>query len=421
METWKSAESGHSSTDLDVYAMADLVLRTRALPQESTAHPFTDLQIEERIAARTRELREADRLKDQFLAMLSHELRTPLMPALIALDSLQARADLPSDVRELVQLIGRNVRLEAQLVEDMLDLTRVSCGKMRLNRQTIDAHVVLHLALEVCSGEITQKAQHLQLSLEAANATVFADPARLQQIFWNLLENAVKFTPTGGSITIRSSNHDNRLRIEIIDSGEGIDPPLLPRIFDAFKQGVQANAGLGLGLAIARSLVEVHGGTIAAESRGPDSGSTFAVEFPCAAAPEQREEVKSPALPDKNTSAPLRLLLVDDHLDTLRLLARVLQDDGYVVAAAEDVKSALDQLDQQFFDVLISDISLPDGTGYDLMRRAANQKIKGIAMTGFATEEDRKLSEASGFSAHIAKPIDFAKLKQTIDAVAERV
>ncbi len=422
MEAWKPTGTGQLSTELDVLAMADLVLRSRALPEQSS-NQFSESQVEQRVEARTAELLEINRIKDQFLAMLSHELRTPLMPALIALDALQSRTDLPADARKLIDLVARNVRLEARLVDDLLDLTRVKRGKVRLNRQRVDAHIVLHHALEVCAAEIDSKRQTVQLSLDAPQAIVLADEARLQQVFWNLLENAVKFTPAGGTITCRSALENDRLKIEIIDTGDGIDAELLPKIFDAFEQGGTPQprplGGLGLGLAIARGLVEAQGGTLTASSPGKNLGATFTLELPLAWVTAKDDELReSPSLSPVSTQA-LRLLIVDDHPDTLHALEHLLKQNGYVVSTAQDVKSAIEQLSRESFDLLISDLSFPDGSGHDLMKQARNGKaLKGIALTGLGSEEDRQASQAAGFAAHIKKPVDFKELKAAIDAVA---
>jgi signal transduction histidine kinase len=423
MEAWKPTGSGQLSTELDTFAMADLVLRSRAIPNSELAHPLSESQVEQRVEARTAELREHDRIKDQFLAMLSHELRTPLMPALIALGTLESRADLPSDAQELIALIARNVRLEARLVDDLLDLTRVTRGKLRLNRQPTDAHTVLRHALEVCAAEITSKQQIVHLSLDAPQATILADAGRLQQVFWNLLENAVKFTPAGGTITCRSSIANDRLKIEILDTGIGIDSELLPKIFDAFEQGGDPQprplGGLGLGLAIVRGLVEAHGGTVSAESEGKDLGSTFSVELPLAPLKAKHDEPSGAPQTSIPNNAQLRLLLVEDHLDSLHMLERLLRESGYLVTTAQDVKSAIDHLNCESFDLLISDITLPDGTGYELMKHARNaQQLKGIALTGLACENQQQTSAAAGFSAHIKKPIEFKELKKAIEALA---
>lgn len=422
MEAWKPTGTGQLSTEFDVFAMADLVLRSRSIPDQSS-QPLSPSEVEQRVEARTAELLENNRIKDQFLAMLSHELRTPLMPALIALDALQSREDLSPDVQKLIDLVYRNVRLEARLVDDLLDLTRVKRGKLRLNRQPIDAHTILHHALEVCAAEIQRKQQTVQLSLEAPQTIVLADEARLQQVFWNLLENAVKFTPAGGTITCRSSVDHDRLKIEIVDTGDGIDAELLPKIFDAFEQGGTPQprplGGLGLGLAIARGLVEAQGGSLTASSPGKDLGSTFTIELPLATIATEHGAPRDSSSLTRMSAQPLRLLVVDDHLDTLHALEHLLRQNGYVVATAQDVRSAIEQLGRESFDLLISDLSLPDGTGRDLMQQARNGKpLKGIALTGLVSEEDEQASKAAGFSAHIRKPVDFKELKEAIEALA---
>jgi signal transduction histidine kinase len=427
MEAWERADpsGGESSGDVVERALDDLVLRSRPFAESPPQLEQVESELEQRVAARTAQLEEAGRRKDTFLAMLSHELRTPLMPAQVALDALQSRQDLPPGVRDLLSVIRRNIRLEARLIDDLLDLTRVARGKLTLKRQPTDAHAAVMQAIEVCQAEINGKGLTLVAELGALFATVFGDSARLQQVFWNLIENAVKFTPPGGKIICRSENEKNVLKISITDSGKGIDPKLLPHIFEAFEQGDTSEparlGGLGLGLAIARGLVKAHGGKMIAASEGLYRGATFTVELPLVSASEPALPIEPAIAPIPATARAPRLLLVDDHDDTRQLLHRLLHEQGYTVTTAADVRSAIEALDRQPFDLLISDIGLPDGTGHDLMRHARDRHhVKGIALSGFAMDDNLKLSEAAGFTAHLNKPVDFAKLKATIDQVAEK-
>src|SRR5262249_18659651 len=258
--------------------------------------------------------------KDQFLAMLSHELRTPLTPVLASALELESQPELPNEIHESLQMIRRNVELEARLIDDLLDLTRIDRGKVQLNFEVVDAHTLLQNALEICQPEIDRKHLRHSLYLGAYKVHMRADPARLQQIFWNLINNAVKFTPRNGQITITTTNDSRgQLRVEIADTGLGIEPETLPKIFDAFEQGGRTQlGGLGLGLAISKTLVEAHKGTITAQSAGRNNGSTFTLVFPtCEKAQTEIAPELSPRVAERQ---PMRILLVEDHEDTNRSL-----------------------------------------------------------------------------------------------------
>src|SRR5438045_2108783 len=254
--------------------------------------------------------------KDQFLAMLSHELRTPLTPVLASALALESEPGLPKDIRESLQMIRRNVELEARLIDDLLDLTRIDRGKVQLNFEVVDAHTLLQSALDICQAEIDRKNLARALNLGARKVHMRADPARLQQIFWNLINNAVKFTPRNGQIIITTSNDSKGpLRVEIADTGLGIEAEAMPKIFDAFEQGGRTQlGGLGLGLAISKTLVQAHKGTITAQSAGRNKGSTFTLVFPTCEKVEER--IAPAALPKPSERQPLRILLVEDHVDT---------------------------------------------------------------------------------------------------------
>jgi signal transduction histidine kinase len=352
--------------------------------------------------------------KDEFLAMLSHELRTPLTPVLASALELENEPDVRQDVRESLQMIRRNVELEARLIDDLLDLTRIDRGKVQLNFEVVDAHTLLENALEICQPEIDRK--HLRRSSDLAAQKVYmrADPARLQQIFWNLINNAVKFTPRNGQIAITTSNDsDGQLRVKIADTGMGIEPEALPKIFDAFEQGGRTQlGGLGLGLAISKTLVEAHKGTITAQSAGRNQGSMFALVFPTC---EKVEAQIAPALsPRFAERQPMRILLVEDHEDTNRSLTSLLRRRGYHVQSALTFQSALELSAKEQFDVLISDLGLPDGNGIDLIQELTSKPPLGIALTGFGMEQDIRRSREVGFQHHLVKPIDLNKLDSLI-------
>jgi signal transduction histidine kinase/response regulator RpfG family c-di-GMP phosphodiesterase len=370
-------------------------------------------------AART-EAERANLAKDRFLAMLSHELRTPLTPVLTSLLSLEFE-ELPETIRPTLQMIRRNVELEARLIDDLLDLTRISKGKVQLSLEIVDAHELLRNAIEICQSDIDQKKLVMAVDLAAPRVQLEADPARLQQIFWNLIKNAVKFTPKGGELRIRTSNDEEGcFRVEVSDSGVGIDPESLPKIFKAFEQGERAHlGGLGLGLAISKSLVETHKGRITAESAGRGKGATFTAILPLS----EEQAVKDANGSSHSAAArkSLRILLVEDHADTNRSLTQLLRRRGYHVQPAHNVADALDVAANEDFDVLVSDIGLPDGTGVDLMRELQRAKpIPGIALTGFGMEEDIQKSHAGGFDHHLIKPVDLNKLDLLIQQMPVR-
>jgi nitrogen-specific signal transduction histidine kinase/CheY-like chemotaxis protein len=366
----------------------------------------------------------ANRAKDSFLAMLSHELRTPLTPVLTSVLALEQTEDLPPELRASLQMIRRNVELEARLIDDLLDLTRISKGKVQLSVEEVNAHSLLQNALEICQADIEKKHLTLRTEFAAEKVSLEADPARLQQIFWNLIKNAVKFTPEGGRLEIRTENVDRELQVEVSDSGMGIDSETLPKIFNAFEQGDRSQlGGLGLGLAISKALVENHHGRLTAASPGPGQGATFTAVFPLAESRAGAGHSTSPAMPAARKS--MRVLLVEDHEDTNRSLTQLLRRRGYYVYPANSVQSALAAAAQEQFDVLVSDIGLPDGSGIDLMGKLkGHHPIFGIALTGFGMEDDLRKSHEVGFHHHLIKPVDLNRLDaliQEADPVGEKI
>jgi signal transduction histidine kinase/response regulator RpfG family c-di-GMP phosphodiesterase len=370
--------------------------------------------------ART-EAERANRAKDQFLAMLSHELRTPLTPVLTTVLALETDEQTPEAIRDSLQMIHRNVELEARLIDDLLDLTRISKGKVPLSLENVDAHTLLRNALDICEPDTREKKLALRENFSATRFHLRADPARLQQMFWNLIKNAVKFTPEGGqlSVTTRDGSDGKHLAVDVADTGMGIEPEFLPKIFDAFEQGERMrHGGLGLGLAITKTLVDLHGGSISAESAGPEQGSKFTLCLPTtseipSSAPSQRTRAWAP------NKQNIRILLVEDHEDTNRSLTQLLRRRGYQIQSASDVRSAVELAAKDEFDVLISDMGLPDGSGLDVIEKIANAQhpIFGIALTGFGMESDIRKSHAAGFHHHLIKPVDLNKL----DAIIQQV
>ncbi len=367
------------------------------------------------------EAEEAGRAKDRFLATLSHELRTPLTPVLATVAYIESMAALPKEVRHELKTIRRNVELEARLIDDLLDVTRIGQGKLVLHSEIIDLHASIREALEICQPEIDVKKLEVAVALRAGSHQVWADPDRIGQVFWNLFKNAVKFTPIGGSIGIRSMEAGpGRIAVEVRDSGVGIGADALERIFEPFEQGNSAitreHGGLGLGLAIAKRLVGLHLGTLIASSPGRDQGSVFRLEL------ETMPDFN--AIPDPDpvadaTNRGSKILLVEDNRDTLRAIAMLLRSSGFVVRTAENVAEGLAAIDGERFDVLISDIGLPDGSGLDLMRHGrARFGLKGIAFSGYGTDQDKLESREAGFGQHLTKPTSLRILVEAIRRMA---
>jgi signal transduction histidine kinase/ActR/RegA family two-component response regulator len=369
-------------------------------------------------AARDR-AEQASRAKDDFLAVLSHELRTPLTPSLLALSAMADDEQIDPGVRKDLAMVRRNVELEARLIDDLLDLTRIATGKLQLVPGNVDLHQLLAELLETFEGEFAAKGIAVERQFAAERPWLYGDGARLQQVFWNLLKNALKFTPAGGRISVRTSDANDRIRVDVTDSGMGIAPDVLPRLFERFEQGgaevTRQFGGLGLGLSICRAIVEMHRGAIRAESRGPGWGATFTVVLPArVGAPAARPGVQSQLL-RLNGVLPRRVLLVDDHPDTRETLARLLTRANYQVTQAGTVRSALQKAEQATFDILVSDIGLPDGSGCDLMKALRERhELRGVAFSGYGMEEDVQRSLQAGFSAHLTKPVDFQRLKEAM-------
>ncbi|HEX4350887.1 MAG TPA: ATP-binding protein, partial [Verrucomicrobiae bacterium] len=374
----------------------------------------------------------ANRAKDQFLAALSHELRTPLMPVLITAETLREDTSLPLAVREQLSMVERNISLEVQLLGDLLDINAAAHGKLRIRSELFDAHKLIGLAVEIVQDEAAAKGIHIERDLAARHGGLTADAARFQQVIWNLLRNAVKFTPPAGQIKIRtlethSPGGQLQLRVEVSDSGMGIEPAFLQKIFEPFEQasvpGRQQFGGLGLGLAIARAIVDLHGGRIWAESAGTNRGSTFVVEFPGASMTPQSisdqpqtscsDEVANPRGPGLETGR--RLLLVDDHEPTLQVMTSLLTRSGYQLVTASTVAEALAAAARGTFDLVISDLGLPDGTGIQLMEKLRDQYgLRGIALSGYGMEEDIARARRAGFVAHLIKPVRMADLRKAL-------
>jgi signal transduction histidine kinase len=370
------------------------------------------------------ELIGANAAKDQFLALLSHELRSPLSPVIAMVGELEAELPDSPPVREALDVVRRNVELEARLIDDLLDVTRIAKGKLQLSFEPICVHQILQRAYEICREEIAAKNLEVKFHLRASESHVEGDPARLQQVFWNLIKNSVKFTPEKGRITIETLNPaPDKLEVRIIDTGIGIEPEKIDKIFNAFEQG-QADitrrfGGLGLGLAISKALIDAHGGKIRVESSGKDQGAIFSLELDTVVTPAgaDGEKQDQPARPEQDLAVARhrRVLLVDDHHDTCISMKRMLERRGYEITVAHSADQAVEKVRTQDFDLLISDIGLPDRSGYELMREVRlNKNLPGIALSGFGTEQDVNQARAAGFSEHLTKPINFERLEKTI-------
>jgi len=316
------------------------------------------------------------------------------------------------------------VDLECRLIDDLLDLSRVIAGKMRVKNLPLRIHELLSQTMQYCTSPIYGKRIKVTQEYNAQNDHVSGDPARLQQVFWNLLSNATKFTPEKGEINLRTFNDAaGRLVVEVQDSGEGIPHEALPKIFDAFEQGdarvTHQFGGLGLGLAIAKAVIDLHGGTIRASSEGKGRGSTFTVELQTVPMPEAQPS-RSPVAVRETKKKMTRVLLVEDHPDTADVMSGLLTALGHNVKTADTVAGALDLAQHESFDVVVSDIGLPDASGYELMA-AIKQKcpLPGIALSGYGMEEDVQRSRKAGFSDHLVKPVDILALEAVIRRVVQ--
>jgi signal transduction histidine kinase/CheY-like chemotaxis protein len=372
------------------------------------------------------ELIAANAAKDQFLALLSHELRSPLSPVIAMVGELEAEVPDSQPVREALEVVRRNVELEARLIDDLLDVTRISKGKLQLSFETICIHQTLQRAYEICRKEIEAKNLEVKFRLRADHTYVDGDPARLQQVFWNLIKNSVKFTPEKGRITIETLNlRPDKIEARVIDTGIGIEQEKIDKIFNAFEQGSDITrrfGGLGLGLAISKALIDAHGGTIRVQSSGKDQGATFSVELNTVLAPIDRDgdrkDQQVDREPEQAVSKHRRVLLVDDHHDTCIGMKRMLERHGYEITLAHSAEQAVEKVRTEEFDLLISDIGLPDRSGYELMREVRlNKDLPGIALSGFGSEQDVNQAREAGFAEHLTKPINFERLEKTIQTL----
>jgi len=365
----------------------------------------------------------ANRIKDQFLATLSHELRTPLTSMLGWIRMLRSgRLDAPTAARAL-ESVERSTRAQSQLINDLLDVSRIVSGKLTMDLAAVDVGEVVAAAMEAVRPVAEARAIELVYQPAGRGAIVDGDAGRLQQVVWNLLSNAIKFTPDGGRVRAEVTVGESEVGIGVSDTGRGIAPELLPQIFERFRQGAatRAQGGLGLGLAIVRHLVELHGGRVAADSDGLGRGATFTVHVPLAAAASAPAKARE-AVADFPRLDGVRVLVVDDEADARALLGTVLEQCGADVAAVSSAAAALEALERDHYDVLLSDISMPEEDGYQLMRkvRAVDPRLPAAAVTAFARAEDREAALAAGFQLHVAKPVEPAALARAVESLVRR-
>jgi signal transduction histidine kinase len=374
----------------------------------------------------------ANRIKDEFLATLSHELRTPLT-SLLGWSSVLREANQDEKVlTQGLEAIDRNARVQAQLIDDLLDVSRIVSGKLNLDVRPLDISSVARAAISVVRPAADAKGITLEYSAQPGLGAISADSARMQQIIWNLLSNAVKFTPHGGKIVVRIDQEGPNARVMIRDTGLGIDPKFLPRVFDRFRQAdsstTRSYGGLGLGLAIVRHLVELHGGTVYAESEGPGKGATFSATFPLLAVRAEAIALSGEFnLAEMSSLTGLRVLLVDDEPEARQIITTVIARTGALVQSCTSASEALSKLIEWRPDVLLSDIAMPEEDGYSFIGRVrALPKEKGgdtpaAALTAYARDEDRRHALDAGYQMHIAKPISAPELVMMIAKLAKRL
>ena len=377
----------------------------------------------------------ANRTKDEFLATLSHEMRTPLQAMLGWLWLLRTGELDPAAAGEALDTVERNARLQARLIEDLLDISRIITGKLRLEMGPVDLTRVVKMALEVVQPAAAAKEIEIHTRLDPQMAPIAGDANRLQQVIWNLLSNAVKFTPAGGRVEVSLQRGESEAVIRVSDTGKGISESFLPYIFDRFRQADSSvsrpHSGLGLGLAIARHLIELHGGSIGGESGGEGRGATFTVHLPISRifrfAPPQPEGVDLPALAPsaQRRLAGLSMLAVEDEADARKLLKLTLMREGASVVAVGTVKEALEAFRRSRPDLIVSDIAMPGEDGYSFIRKvrqmeADGAKLPALALTAYARDTERSEAMTAGFQAHLAKPVDPAELIEVLERLASR-
>jgi signal transduction histidine kinase/CheY-like chemotaxis protein len=425
------------------------VIGTLTIIEDVTERVAREAELQAQIEARTRllaseklarsEAERANRLKDEFLATISHELRNPLNAIMGWAHMMRLGNLTPANMERAVETIYRNAKSQAQLVADLLDVSRIISGKLRLDMRTVDPINIVNAAIDSIRPAADAKSIRLQTILDSSAGPISGDADRLQQIVWNLLTNAVKFTPKGGKIQVTVQRVNSHIEIVVSDSGVGISKEFLPYVFDRFRQAdastTRIHGGLGLGLSIVHQLVDLHGGTVAVASEGEGKGATFTITLPFvgvvvsekedeAAQPAQRDEViPFEGLPSLQG---LKVLVVDDEPDTRELIREVLKECGSEVITSRSAAEALEALDQYKPDILISDLGMPDEDGYSLISKIRalpaerGGQIPAAALTAYARAEDRMRVLRSGFQFHLPKPVDSAELVTVVASLAGR-
>jgi len=450
---WKETVRGRSApwTDAEMDAVrrlreelvSELIRRTEIIAASNSDLRLASVEREKALETERSARAESERvsrMKDDFVATLSHELRTPLNAILGWSQLLKRHSNLSTEVGNGVEVIERNARAQAQMIEDLLDMSRVISGKLRLDLQDTHLPSIVNAALDTVKLTASTKGVRIEMMIDPlTNVRTTGDPQRLQQVVWNLLSNAVKFTPQGGKVQVFLERIDSHVELSISDTGQGIEPAFLPYVFDRFRQAESSTSrkygGLGLGLSIVRSLVELHGGTVRAFSRGVNLGSLFTVSLPVRAIhtpdPQPGEDdtnVEQTTNSDSVNLAGLRVLEIDDEEDARSLLQHLLVETQCQVTTCASTDEALKILESQEFDVIISDIGMPEKDGFEFIRlwRAREAELKrektpAVALTAYARSEDRRRVLLAGFQAHIAKPVDRDELLAIVASLANRV
>lgn len=374
-------------------------------------------------AADSERLLRVSESKDRMIAVVSHELRAPLAPALALTSKMMHAPAVQAELRESLRIIERNLMAEARLIDDLLDVTGLAHGKLRLALRSVELNGVIEECIDDMRGTIDAKQLVVQLEPEATCHTVHADRLRMRQVLWNLLSNAVKYTRPSGVVKVRTSNAEGELQIEVSDTGMGFPPGDGPRLFDAFEQlehQRRPGSGLGLGLAICKGLVELHGGTISASSDGPGTGAHFRITLPISQAQlaeSEREHPRQQAVRRSDIVRRHRLLLIEDHADTLEVMAQLLEEQGYAVVTAASCHQALAH-DLSEVDAIVSDLGLPDGSALELLPRLRESRhVPALALSGYGLPSDIEASRLAGFERHLTKPVDARKLLEALSEV----